>query len=70
MKNYEVSLNKEDIMDFLNTYNLMEKKKKYLSLYKKFGKKKMSSIINHYQNSNDYYSKGGITEWTDRKHLS
>jgi len=69
MKTYEVSLTEEDVMDFLITYNLIKEKNKYLTLYKTLGKERMSHIINKYQNSNDYYSKGGNHLWTDRKHL-
>ena len=71
MKTYEVSLTEEDVMDFLITYDLIKEKNKYLTLYKTLGKERMSHIINKYQNSNDYYSKGENTLWTDRKpHLS
>ena len=69
METYEVSLTEEDVMDFLITYDLIKEKNKYLTLYKTLGKERMSHIINKYQNSNDYYSKGGNHLWTDRKHL-
>ena len=46
MKTYEVSLTKEDVMDFLITYNLIKEKNKYLILYKTLGKERMSHIIN------------------------
>ncbi len=53
----EPSIDKEDINDFINTYNLKPYRNTYLSLYEQVDRNLMSSLIQSITNTYDYFGR-------------
>ena len=55
--NYEPSLDKDDIIEFINTYNLKPYRETYLTIYDQIDRTLFSSLIQSITNTNDYYGR-------------
>ena len=55
--NNEPSIDKEDINDFINTYNLKPYRNTYLTLYEQVDRNLMSSLIQSITNTYDYFGR-------------
>ena len=52
---HQPSIDKEDIIEFINTYNLKPYRDTYLTLYKQVDENLMSSLIQSITNTYDYF---------------
>ena len=55
--NNKPSIDKEDINDFINTYNLKPYRNTYLTLYEQVDRNLMSSLIQSITNTYDYFGR-------------
>ena len=57
IKDYEPSIDKEDINDFINTYNLKPYRNTYLTLYEQVDRNLMASLIQSITHTYDYFGR-------------
>ena len=57
IKDYEPSTDKEEVIDFIETYDLKPYRNTYLTLYEQIGRNLMSSLIQSITNTYDYYGR-------------
>ena len=54
---HEPSLDKEEVIDFIETYDLKQFRDTYLTIYDRIGKELMSSLIQSITNTYDYFGR-------------
>ena len=54
---YEPSTDKEEVIDFIETYDLKPYRNTYLTLYEQISRELMSSLIQSITNTYDYYGR-------------
>ena len=54
---YEQTLDKEEVIDFIETYDLKQYRDTYLTIYEQIGRNLMSSLIQSITNTYDYYGR-------------
>ena len=59
-EDYEPSIEKEDIREFIDTYNLKPYTETYLSIYDQIDRKLMSSLIQSITNTFDHFGRSTL----------